>query len=114
MSEIKEIKEIKEITNANFIKEKLNNFIVYCKNVLINKVKSDKQEELFKNLETLKNIEITQFIQHVLMEMSPYKSNTLAYIDKMLEGSQLTKSDLTNEEYIKLGKYISCFITVCS
>ena len=116
MSEIKpELKQqIEKIqTNGEFIKLKLINFIKYAKEILISKI-GEKKDDLNHKLNDLEKLPITNFIQIVLLEMSPYKSNPSAYIDKLLIDHQLNKSDLKEDEYIKLSRYIDCFITICS
>ena len=101
-------------TNGTFIKSKLNNFIKYCRDILVSKTNLNKREELNKSLNELEKIPITNFIQIVILEFSPYKSNPSAYVLKMLADNELNKTDLKDEEYNKLSKYITCFIEICS
>ena len=88
--------------------------IKYCRDILITKTNLNKQEELNKSLNELERIPITNFIQIVILEFSPYQTNPSAYVLKMLNDNELKKEDLNDDEFNKLTRYIDMFIKVCN
>ena len=102
------------VTNGDFLREKLRNFVKYCRDNVGKRCSGDVLDKYTKRLDELAAVEITHFTQYVAVEMAPYKNNERGYLVRMMDGSGVPWTDLGVEEQNKLIKYIQCFIAVVS
>ena len=100
-----------EIKNIDFIKQKLNNFIKFCRDQI--SIKSLTGNYL-KKLEELENVDINHFVQWIIMELKPYKDNLHAFVVKTMEEANVKIDTLTKDEYNKIVRYLQCFIDYVS
>ena len=103
-----------EITNGEFLREKLRNFVKYCRENIGKRCTGITLEKYTKQLDELATVDIAHFTQYVAVEMAPYSKNIPAYLNKMMTDSGVQFTELPSEEQRKLIKYIDCFIQVVS
>ena len=100
------------VTNDAFLKEKLNRFVDFLKSSLKNRLHNSRYSEFSNKIEQLRTVDSAQFIVHITTDMVPWKSNVAGYVEKLLTDQEVNTNDLTAEEKIKLGRYVSCFIDI--
>ena len=102
------------LTNDAFLKSKISNFVDFLTACLFKRLDNARFSEFKDKIEQLRTCDTGHFILHVTESMVPYKSNTGAYVVKMLAENDVKPEDLTPEELTKLGRYIDLFIEVVS
>ena len=103
-----------ELTNGEFIRQKLTNFIKYCRENVGKRCTGNVLVNYTKKLDELAVVEIIHFTQYVAMEMAPYKNNERMYLIRMMEGSGVQWADIGVDEQNNLIIYIQCFVAVVS
>ena len=105
------------ISNDSFLKSKMINFADYLTKILEDHLKNgcfDRFTEFKNKIDELKGIDTALFILHITETMVPYKTNVSQYVVKMLAEHELNADDLSADEKIRLGRYISCFCETVS
>ena len=102
------------VTNDAFLRAKLANFVQYLKSCLKTRMQNARYAEFAKKIEELESVDTALFIVHIVEQMVPYKTNVNAYVDKLLAENDVKSGELSSEELLKLGRYVTCFIDVVS
>ena len=102
------------VTNDEFLRDKMLKFADFLKSTLKSRMDNSRFAEFSQKIEELRTVDTAKFIIHITTDMSPWKSNIPGYVEKMLKDQDVATDALTAEEKIKLGRYISCFIDICS
>ena len=102
------------VTNDAFIKAKLANFVEFLTSCLKKRIHNTRFAEFTKKIEDLQGIDTALFIVYVVENMSPYRSNPSAYVDRLLAENEVKSSELAADETLKLCRYVTCFIDVVS
>ena len=99
-------------TNRQFVAEKRNNFVKFCRECLKKRGNNKRYAEFEAKLKELEGLDINVFITGIVETMVPHKSAPLAYVKKMLYDHKLTEADFEPSELDKCSRYIECFIDV--
>ena len=102
------------VTNDAFLRDKMLKFVDFLKSCLKTRMNNSRFEEFSNKIEELRTVDTAKFIIHVTTDMTPWKSNIQGYVEKMLSDQNVASDALTFEEKMKLGRFISCFIDICS
>ena len=102
------------VTNDAFLREKMLKFVDFLKSCLKTRMNNSRFEEFSNKIEELRTVDTAKFIIHVTTDMTPWKSNVQGYVEKILSDQSVASDAITTEEKMKLGRFISCFIDICS
>ena len=102
------------VTNDAFLRDKMLKFVDFLKSCLKTRMNNSRFEEFSNKIEELRTVDTAKFIIHVTTDMTPWKSNIQGYVEKILSDQNVASDALTFEEKMKLGRFISCFIDICS
>ena len=102
------------VTNDAFLREKMLKFVDFLKSCLKTRMNNARFSEFSNKIEELRTVDTAKFIIHVTTDMTPWKTNIQGYVEKMLNDQSVASDALTTEEKTKLGRYINCFIDICS
>ena len=101
-------------TNDAFLREKLNNFATFLEGLVASRPKDKRQPSALAKIAELRTIDTAVFLMHITNDMLPYKNNVKAYVAKMLADDGSSVDELKPEEYVKLSRYITMFISFVS
>ena len=102
------------VTNDAFLRDKMLKFVDFLKSCLKTRMNNSRFEEFSNKIEELRTVDTAKFIIHVTTDMTPWKSNVQGYVEKILSDQSVASDAITTEEKMKLGRFISCFIDICS
>ena len=102
------------LTNDAFLTTKIANFIDFLTACLFKRLDNARFSEFKDKIEQLRTCDTGHFILHVTESMVPYKSDTGAYVAKMLAENDVKPEDLAPDEVSKLRRYVDMFIEVVS
>ena len=102
----------KVITNGDFLRQKVNNFIAYSHKIL--KEYNIENEEINKHLNELQNADINWVTTFIISDIVPYHRNKRDYIKSMFKKSNISMDSIKEEHLVTFDRYIECFIDTIS
>ena len=102
----------KVITNGEFLKEKVHNFINFSLKILHDY--NIENEEIMKHLHELHNANIDWVTTYIISDIVPYHKNKRAYIASMFQQGKIDMNIIKEEHLITFDRSIECFIDIVS
>ena len=84
-----------------FLSSKLENFKRFCQDRLPAKLERFRSE--------VNSLTVEQLVLFTTVVLAPYRNDLMGYLNQMLSTYEVPKSEISNEDYRKMYRYLSCF-----